>query len=134
MGRATYLFQSELPYLVNRSFGDNGYAGYRVGPDIKDHDGFGIGVYSNFLVDAVEVESAIVAPTALVRTQATGCTVVASRRRPSPSEVNRTRSSNRHTLAHARASTPRAGVRTQVCTAAHAASTRDTQLWFPRTT
>ncbi len=65
--RATYFFQSELPYLVNRTFGDSGYAGYRVGPDVKDHDGVGIGVYCNFIADVVEVESAIVAPAALVR-------------------------------------------------------------------
>lgn len=43
--RQTYFFQSELPYTVNHTYGDNGFAGFRVNESVKNHDGYGIGVY-----------------------------------------------------------------------------------------
>ena len=89
---ATYFYQSELPYdgtqaglsqtptptlaltqtptLTNRrsqaGFGDKGYAGYRVSPTVREHDAWGVGVYHYFPYAPVTVQSAIVAPEALV--------------------------------------------------------------------
>ena len=65
--RRTYFFQSELPYRVSHTYGDVGFCGYRVNSTVTDHDAFGVGVYSNFVVDEVNVPSGIVAPEALVR-------------------------------------------------------------------
>ena len=62
---ATYFFQSELPYTVDETFGTNGYAGYRVNDTVKDHAGYGIGVYSNFVNSPVDVSSAIVVPSGM---------------------------------------------------------------------
>jgi hypothetical protein len=61
----TYFFQSELPYSVDHTYGDNGFAGFRVNESVKNHDGYGIGVYSNFVKDSVNVQSAIVVPNGL---------------------------------------------------------------------
>ena len=43
-------FQCELPYDVDKDFEENTYVGYYVNPDVKEHIGRGIGVYSNFQV------------------------------------------------------------------------------------
>lgn len=46
---ATYFYQSELPYGATQAeFGDAGYCGYRVAPHVKQHGGWGVGVYSFF--------------------------------------------------------------------------------------
>merc|ERR1711865_164613 len=61
-----YFYQSELPYVATQAqFGDPGYAGYRVAPNVKSHSGYGIGVYCFFKEHTVTVKSGIVCPTAL---------------------------------------------------------------------
>jgi hypothetical protein len=62
---ATYFFQSELPYDVNQSYGDAGYAGYSVAQNVKEHKGYGIGVYHYFRDHTVVVKSGIKCPTDL---------------------------------------------------------------------
>lgn len=62
---ATYLFQSEMPYGVDQSFGKKGYVGYRVNQNVKEHVGYGIGVYHYFRDHKVVVETAISAPSHL---------------------------------------------------------------------
>jgi len=42
-----FLYQSELPYDLNQSWGDR-YVGYRVAPDVQEHEAFGVGVYHFF--------------------------------------------------------------------------------------
>lgn len=59
---ATYFYQSELPYGVNQSFGDAGYAGYHVADGVKAHKGIGVGVYSFMRDHPVTVESGIKCP------------------------------------------------------------------------
>eukprot|EP01079_Euglenida_sp_SAG-EU17-18_P006715 gene6715-162_t len=67
-GGQTYFFQSELPYQVTQQeFGDPGYAGYRVTPNVTSHNAWGVGVYCFFNKEAVTVQSAIVVPPALVK-------------------------------------------------------------------
>ena len=58
----TYFFQAELPYDV-RSYP---YAGYAVGPRVKEHTAVGVGVYHFFRDYPVTVRSGITCPTALV--------------------------------------------------------------------
>merc|ERR1719343_1754959 len=60
------MFQSEMPYDVTQAnFGDKGYVGYRVGPNVQTHKAYGVGVYHNFAKEAVHLHSAISAPTHL---------------------------------------------------------------------
>mmetsp|Transcript_33991 Transcript_33991/g.100949 ORF Transcript_33991/g.100949 Transcript_33991/m.100949 type:complete len:905 (-) Transcript_33991:143-2857(-) len=40
----TFFYQCELPYHT-ASFGQAGYQAYRVAPNVKDHEAFGMGVY-----------------------------------------------------------------------------------------
>ena len=61
----TYFYQSELPYDVTQTYGDSGYAGYRVGADVREHDAWGVGVYHFFRDHEVTVASGIVAPPGL---------------------------------------------------------------------
>uniref|UniRef100_A0A7S2JLI1 Uncharacterized protein n=1 Tax=Haptolina brevifila TaxID=156173 RepID=A0A7S2JLI1_9EUKA len=62
----TFFFQSELPYIATQQeFGDPGYAGYHVSSSVKEHGGWGIGVYSNFDAYNVTVQSAIICPPAV---------------------------------------------------------------------
>jgi len=63
---ATYFMQSELPYDVDTSFGTNGYTGYRVADDVKEHTAYGIGIYHFFRDYKVTVESAISVPSSLM--------------------------------------------------------------------
>jgi hypothetical protein len=62
----TYFYQSELPYGVTQAeFGDPGYCGYRVAPNVTQHETWGVGVYCYFRDHVVTVESAIIVPAAL---------------------------------------------------------------------
>ena len=62
----TYFYQSELPYIVTiEQFGTPGYVSYRVAPNVTAHNAWGVGVYTNFVNDAVVVKSGIVCPKAL---------------------------------------------------------------------
>eukprot|EP00943_MAST-04B_sp_MAST-4B-sp1_P006875 g6875.t1 len=58
---ATYFYQAELPYGVTQNQYNN-YAGYRVAGSVKQHEGFGIGVYCYFRDYNVTVKSGIVTP------------------------------------------------------------------------
>lgn len=58
----TVMFQSELPYDVDSDYGTNNYTGYRVHEHVKNHTGYGIGVYSFFRDHDVSVQSGIVTP------------------------------------------------------------------------
>lgn len=61
-----FMFQAEMPYEVTQAtFGDKGYAGYRVSSLVTSHDAHGVGIYHYFRDAAVTVQSAIIAPTAL---------------------------------------------------------------------
>lgn len=65
-GGQTHFYQSELPYDVTQAnYGDKGFAGYRVGANVKSHKGYGIAVYSFFRDFAVTTTSGIVVPPAL---------------------------------------------------------------------
>ncbi len=56
-------FQCELPYDVkDENFGKKNFVGYRVHDDVDTHVGHGIGVYSNFTGEEVEVKTAILYP------------------------------------------------------------------------
>ena len=44
----TYFYQSEFPYDVNQSYGDQGFASYKVGENVKNHEAWGVGVYQCF--------------------------------------------------------------------------------------
>lgn len=57
-----YFYQCELPYDVDASFADNGYVGYRVGSNVKNHKALGLGIYSNFRDFDVEVATGIEYP------------------------------------------------------------------------
>jgi hypothetical protein len=60
-----FFFQAELPYdVTQQEFGDAGYAGYRVGPNVQRHIAKGVGVYHFFRDHKVTVKSGIVAPMA----------------------------------------------------------------------
>lgn len=64
----TYFYQSELPYDATQAqFGDPGYCGYRVASHVREHAGWGVGVYSFFRDHNVTVESGIVCPASLAR-------------------------------------------------------------------
>jgi len=58
----TYFYQSELPYDVDNSYGERGYASYKVNQNVKSHESWGAGVYSYFRDNQVSVNSAILAP------------------------------------------------------------------------
>jgi len=60
-----YFFQSELPYDVSRTYGEAGYAGYRVDSNVKEHNAWGAGVYHYFRDAAVVVDSGISVPAGL---------------------------------------------------------------------
>lgn len=60
-GRA-YFFQSEFPYDVGQDYGDSGYVGYRVDSKVKEHHGWGIGVYHYFRDFPVVLQTTISTP------------------------------------------------------------------------
>lgn len=55
-------YQNELPYDVDESFGAKGFAGYKVGDNVKSHVAKAVGVYSNFRDYSVPVATGIVHP------------------------------------------------------------------------
>ncbi|KAL7464314.1 hypothetical protein ACHAXS_004651 [Conticribra weissflogii] len=57
-----YFYQCELPYDVDETFATKNYVGYRVGPDVKRHRAYGLGIYSNFRDFDVEVDTAVIHP------------------------------------------------------------------------
>ena len=59
----TFFYQSELPYVVTQEEFPLNYSGYKVAQHVKDHEGYGVGVYSFFRDHVVNVTSGIVAPT-----------------------------------------------------------------------
>ena len=61
-----YFLETELPYDVTRVYGADGYAGYRVGAHVQEHDAVGLGVYHYFRDYQVTVEAGVVAPERLV--------------------------------------------------------------------
>ncbi|QAY65384.1 immunoglobulin-like domain-containing protein [Paenibacillus protaetiae] len=68
-GGRLYFYQSEIPYDVpdQQSWmsngGDtNGYASYKVGDNVTDHEAWGLGIYSYFRDAAVKLNSAIEVP------------------------------------------------------------------------
>jgi len=58
----TIFYQSELPYDVDYHYANSKYAGYFVADHVTSHRGYGIGVYSFFRDNSVDVESGIRAP------------------------------------------------------------------------
>ena len=52
----------QLPYDVNASYGEAGFVGYRVLPNVTEHDAFGVGVYHYFRDFHVHPPTAIAAP------------------------------------------------------------------------
>uniref|UniRef100_A0A0G4HX32 Uncharacterized protein n=1 Tax=Chromera velia CCMP2878 TaxID=1169474 RepID=A0A0G4HX32_9ALVE len=61
----TFMMESELPYDVDQeSFGQQGFVGYRVAPDVQTHNAWGVGVY-HFFKSPVEVEFGIVCPSSV---------------------------------------------------------------------
>eukprot|EP01083_Nonionella_stella_P060946 158929_1 len=42
----TYFYQSEYPYDVDRSYGNNGYVSFLLNDTVRYHKGYGVGVYS----------------------------------------------------------------------------------------
>lgn len=59
----TFFYQSEFPYdATQANYGDKGFVGYRVSPNVTNHEGYGIGIYSFFRDHPVVVENGIVAP------------------------------------------------------------------------
>ena len=55
-------YQCELPYDVSTDFGLQNYMGYKVNPNVRQHNLGGAGVYSNFRDGNVLVKSAIEHP------------------------------------------------------------------------
>lgn len=60
----TYFYQSELPYDVDSSYADKGFAGYVVGDHVKNHEAWGVAVYTFFRDHYVMVNTGIKAPAA----------------------------------------------------------------------
>lgn len=61
-GGKTYFYQSEYPYDVDHDYADSGSASYKVGDNVKTHEAWGVGVYSFFEYNEVNMESSIKAP------------------------------------------------------------------------
>ena len=58
----TYFYQSELPYDVTQEFAEAGFASYAVADHVKNHKGYGLGVYSFFRDYEVIMPTGIRAP------------------------------------------------------------------------
>ncbi len=78
----TYFYQSEIPYDVPEQSkfkspnGKNGFASYKVGDDVKNHEAWGLGVYS-FNRDAkVEIYNAVEVPELSTVTIHNACSVM----------------------------------------------------------
>ena len=58
-----YFYQSEYPYDVSQeNYADKGYVSYKVGDRVTSHHGFGIGAYSYFRDNEVDMKAGIKAP------------------------------------------------------------------------
>jgi len=59
----TFFYQCELPYdVTQQNFGDQGYAGYVIGTQVKTHTLMGAGVYSYFRDHEVNAQCGFRAP------------------------------------------------------------------------
>lgn len=59
----SYFYQSEFPYDVTQAnYGDKGYVAYKVNSSVTNHMAYGIGAYSFFRDNSVQVENGISAP------------------------------------------------------------------------
>lgn len=68
-GGRTHFYQCELPYDPPtqeewQHDGVRGWAGYKVGAAVKDHEAWGLGIYSNFRAGPIQCDNGIEAPTA----------------------------------------------------------------------
>jgi hypothetical protein len=67
-GGRTYFYQSEIPYdppdqaSYTSAKGVNGWASYKVAPDVTRHEAWGLGIYSVFLKPSVDLSRAIEVP------------------------------------------------------------------------
>ena len=65
---STYFYQSEIPYDVPSQAawmapdGHRGFASYKVADHVKQHQAWGLGVYSNFTAAPVVLDNAIEVP------------------------------------------------------------------------
>lgn len=58
-----YMYQSEMPYDVpDPATWGAGYASYKVGDNVKQHEAWGVGIYCFFRDAAITARSAIIAP------------------------------------------------------------------------
>ena len=58
----TYFYQSEIAYDVNQQYADKGFTSYVVADNVKNHKGYGLGVYSYFRDFNVVVPAGVKAP------------------------------------------------------------------------
>lgn len=58
----TYFYQSEYPYDVDQDYADAGFASYKVGDNVQNHEAWGVGVYSFFRDHSVNMENGIKSP------------------------------------------------------------------------
>jgi len=59
----TIFYQSEYPYDVNQAnYGDKKFAAYKVADSVETHTGYGVGAYSYFRDNDVQMGSGIQAP------------------------------------------------------------------------
>jgi len=56
---STYFYQSEFPYDVTADYGTKGYTSYRVADNVQNHQAYGVGAYSFFRDNAVDVNNGI---------------------------------------------------------------------------
>lgn len=56
----TYFYQSEYPYDVDQDYA--GFVSYKVGDDVKNHEAWGVGVYSYFRDHDVNMPTGIAVP------------------------------------------------------------------------
>jgi len=58
----TIFYQSEYPYDVTADYANRNFVSYRVSSEVTDHKAYGVGVYSFFRDNEVNMDSAISAP------------------------------------------------------------------------
>jgi hypothetical protein len=59
---SVHFYQCEFPYDVSSDYGSSGFRGYLVDNNVKEHELFGAGIYSNFRNARVMVDIAIAHP------------------------------------------------------------------------
>lgn len=57
-----YFYQCEFPYGVDQDFAHCGFRGYLIGKEVREHEVFSAGIYSNFRNEAVHVDTAVEHP------------------------------------------------------------------------